>query len=774
LAYLDLLNRTIGAYDVVVANVTTEVNRFQNRITAPAAMGFNLFAELGKLRNGDYKTLVASLSTLENTDVLNDYLKEHVIIAASSKEITLQQKLEDLNLSRSISPSIVQKYLTRLNNFYVAMRPLPSDYSPIFEKFFMDPVSDAHLRLMDLRTPYRTMVYATVRGMVANTLKYKTAPQGKTFLDLLATLEIQMNRFALKNTVAARISEGRVAYFFVDMITTVLLSRWFKMDYQIDMNRFDLATLCECIILKLITPKRIWGDETITRIDNYIAVHLVMRLSTYNGSLSSSSAMNTNENILAKTLANMPEMAAFLVTTGKGDGWSGGGVTPSKKVIRAADDAPFFPYSFVGEPVYGGGPSEADPPFVQMDRFSAMVTYLTQGRAREGEKRTSAIQYRPVGIVDLSSLVKLLDNIAQRSWDMGEFARRTDEFVRSASWIPICGQTSDDDPDAQLSWVSNPVSYGETAGMNAATIATFVNDGIKTIIRSTVEVSPGDAVALPFSMEPATVAEFGSQIPNVFKGWSWFQKLHEITGNYAVGDRYLPRPYFNRSDRIKWALDASSNFLAPYLREALVDTKVFIMPMEGSSYRMKQFEFAADFIRDQEHLHGFVKSVVFNAKMAPPPSFAKLLTSCSPSGLPPHTVEDFIKSYEKDELTALTMDANMQSKELHFAIPTPVTFELATPANFGQIPFSVVNGVLTVSPLSQMYIWADDTLRSIRETNAFAFVRTPAFMTSSHPFRQVEPSDLLGLVSLVPKLKKLSFFGQSGDKNRQFTLELRV
>jgi hypothetical protein len=643
------------------------------------------------------------------------------------------------------------------------IKPFGPSYSPSRDRYFHEPVTNALAQMMDVRTPFRSYIYNVVEGSIREHLMIATRPAGNTFTEMLTTLGISLNQFSAKNVVATRISEGNATNFIVKMMTTLMLGRWFKLDYMIDMSHFDITTLVECFVLKLFTPKRLWSDATVTNIDNYIALHFFMKMAAYTGDLNASDVINSSQNHLARVLSNMSEFASFLVTTDVGGGWSGAGLTPDRQILRKAEDVPFFPNDLIFEPIYAVT-NEDDLP-TNMAMFVNFVGKLTTiGTSRTGRPSTT-IQAKSNTVTDIRPVVDLLDKISQMATSIGRYMFLLNEFARQFSFVPWCYQTSDRDPDYQMTWVTSDNDTPMYSGLTEKQYAIQINGSSRAVMRDSILVAAGDAVAVPFVTNLTAVNTWGSMIPTIWRGFSLFTSLHEFTGLHAVAMKYLPKPWYKSGDRLNWAIDHMTTFLKTALKLAFADMKVFIVANAGSHMMLRKFRCAEDYLQGAEHMHGLATRVYFNAMKASAvewPQFKYYTISAKQNGKD-ITAEDFITLYEQEKLTSITLDALDSGESLIFAVPVPLTWNIASKSSIASeaAVFNVESNGLNVSPVHQYVMWSDDRLRPLRETNEFAFVRPPAFTTDVVPFIPITPQQVMGLVKTVTVLKELKFFSIS-------------
>jgi hypothetical protein len=758
-AYLSLLRRIVTYYDGILAGVPSHVNRFNRRITETGSMGFNVFQEVERLLAGRYNALVERLDTLSNSDVEGSILYERVVLAALPREFELHSQLQKMQLSRRVDVYQVRDFLRHLNNIEVYLDVMPPNFRAEFDLLFMSPVSRTHERLMDLRTPYRQMSWNIVKDMVIKTITISTQPTGTTFLSLLNTLKIATNRFDSKTVIPAQITVGRTVEFYQNFLTCVLMSRWFQMSYYVDKSVFDSVTLLECIVLKLLTPKRIWSDATVADIDNYIALHLIMHLKNYRADVGRNDVVTNNANRLEDCLVGMDGLKPFLVTTRTGGGWSAGGVGPDHQLKRPAGAGPFYPNELMHESVYGRVAHDETQYYPQLLHFTDFVEQLVSGTASKDGTKSSLITSK-ISVDKFQPTLGLLDHLRTSATAINTMSYNIDEQLRQLSFIPIVAEKSDADEELLLSWLDFGAD-DTLATPNAGRTATQLNQS-RVIMRSDLIVKAGDALSLPIAVDVANMRSFQSVIPRVFEGWSFFKSLDDFTGNYRIAVDYLKAPFYKKSDRVRWAIDNMTTFLKGQLTMALEDTKMLIVPAGGSQFRVDQIKLAEMYLAGSERLHGFTRSVVYNGKLTNRfDGLFKLHTVVEdPDDARRITAEELLEIYERDGLTELTMNID---HPLVFTIPVPLTARLSTSLSGEGLPLITGSDGIGIRSVEQSYLWADDSLRAVRATNEFAFVRPPAFSSPDVPFDLIVDTTMLSWVQLAAVRKEVSFFSETSS-----------
>jgi hypothetical protein len=766
-AYLTLLSDVVNEYDGIIADVAKSVNALDKEVTAPTSLGFDIWAAVARLKPSDRNSLVERLNKVANESVTSTPLEaikfERVMAAADEREFELQRKLSQLNLKFEMTPGRVRDFLMHLNNEFVSVAPLPTDYSPIFNLFFHQPVSSSYGLLMDLVTPLRDAMIRTMSGWIRNTVQVKSAPASDVFTSVLNLLNVTLNVFDSRNSIASAIAEGRAATFIVNLLTAVSMSRWVRLRYVVELSDYNPTVLIECILLKLLTPKRVWSDESIAAIDNYIALHLVMRLAiTRNANVEVASFYSTTKNLLPETLVGAPELVPFLVTTSEGGGWSGAGLASTHSILRTQADEPFFPWPLVYESIYAIPATEQDRPFPQLINFIRMVDRLTSAVNAEG-RRTTVVQ-RNAGSVDISPVIRVLSHVSQLSSTLTAMARAIEFYMRQLSYVSICGQRRDSDGDVLMGWTQyaggKPMS-----GFQPSSIATAINDSKTVIQRTDVVLKRNDALPVPFMTRFGGFSTFGWLAPNIFQAWAIHNGFSELSNRYSIALRYIPKPA-TTSDRVRWAIATCTTPMAALFKVALEDTRIFVIPQTSNSVLLDKIRAADEFVTGRERLHGFVRMFTFNDVRSNEAQLEMFKWHNVGEGRAGVTISlDELRSMtESQSLVPYVHDAVRQSKSVIFDMPIPVSLTLATTGAIPEDsqPLAYMDGV-AVRPINVNAIWADDALQPVDRSNQFAFLKFPQFSVSELPFMLISPSDLLKLVRLATVRKTIRFFGGASN-----------
>lgn len=144
------------------------------------------------------------------------------------------------------------------------------------------------------------------------------------------TLSVSTTTYNFEQDIVKRVSKDAS----VELMTSVYLADLQRyscgLRYEIPKpEEFDFAILAECILMKLIFPRRLFLHGTIALIDNYIFAHMICRIKRWSGMAIPIGDEWEDVNFLSRWLDNafsVPvEFSLFLRTRDDGSGWLGAG-----------------------------------------------------------------------------------------------------------------------------------------------------------------------------------------------------------------------------------------------------------------------------------------------------------------------------------------------------------------------------------------------------------------------------------------------------------------
>ena len=587
------------------------------KYTDKSAMGYNILDLLDKLRNVDRKSVFRDVYSYDFDDKYSDRIT--CPVCGLKDEIQLQSRMSDLNVNFFLTDiTKYYKFCDNIANKFTGLanpRDVTINYNPKYDRFMFMPVNNMHYMIMDLSDSYRKAIYNHTRSVIVDHAKFSSYSDSDVFNQLLIGLGVIIGTFAtindLATTVVGHISVERI----IDMVTTVMLSRWYKFEVSFSMRTFSLLNLMECIVLKLLFPARLFDRITRIRITNYIVLHLVTQLSSCNVNALNLEDFNSDVDVCDRyfTTSNFSSVELqklrnsvlpFLRTGPRGEGFSGGGVASRYRQNVTADMADFHPsQSFIHESLFGRQLKDLDDTrnyYPQLQNFMAFKSYFSG---------SIGLKFSPS---DKKGFINMIDAIGKKFVEIQEYAIQLDEFVRIMSFNSLTRQASDDD-------VETDITLTDKEWIEANKNVKLAGTGYcNKIIPSYNRMAVASGLAQLFGIVWRGMATFPATDDFLWAGFNVHSTLEQIVEVYQVVNQtqYMKNIWYKKRQRMEFAMDWVGGPFVTLLRQAmLTDTHLYIIPelrsTAGGIY-LQKIAMIEKYIDNNSGLLGICHQPLFN------------------------------------------------------------------------------------------------------------------------------------------------------------------
>lgn len=771
-------------YDGIKLDIPWETDPIyeDRRRTKSGNIGFRLDTAIEMLKNRHREEVFRDTHAGSNYEVGNTGLRENVVVCGLHEEVQLQQLLSDINWNYGIIEiDMVVQWFKQLDNSKTWLAPIEDTVRPAFDKVWHVPVVASHYELMDLNREYREAVRKQIRAAIEKYMRLEKFSDFQTFRNLLELIQKRVNTFSETDSLPAKIISTRGELTLYEITTAILLGKWYKLEYKVDLTKFDMVTLLDCIVVKLITPKRIWSTEAITAIDNYIAYYLISKVKGFR--LSNLILINeilvTNINYLSllfehgglfgnqvDAIQDEAVLRAYLYTTDNGGGWSAAGFGPDFQIPNT--NLRFHRNEFIHESITGKLLDwDMFASYPQLIRFSQFSNLLSKWSA--GNK---FIYYQPKYRAVAEIIQALNNNFSQ----FQAFSVYYEELLRQMSYNCLTAQISDADDEIRLT-VSTDEEYQEfktQEGINREDQRRAINGGSDVVLPSFRELSPGAFISTVFSINWPSIELFPNTHEWIEMGWNWNAQLVDFLSSYAIAKRYLPKEMWSKKDRVEEAFKyAKSTVLTPILKEAMLGRiQTYIIPIEGSAYMLSKLDITENLLlNDNRAFFGEASTVLYNGKIITDQAneLNRVFKIHSVAERPISLNQaigyvKFVDLLQASRLYHITLDANLNNTTVIFKVPVPLDYGDPTRDDFGADVYDPFGEEIRVRRIKVLTRWEDSEKR--KETNEFALLRPPLWTTPDTPFMIITPEVLPQLLQEVVTLKRITIYDFSRFERR--------
>jgi len=762
--YFSLLDK----YDWIVMNVPDVMNDLEtSRRTDEAHMGFPIYSTVRTLDKQDFNLVWASVNAHinETRDILSRL--DSVVVAGLRGEMNLQNFFSELNFNSNIHDVLtVWRFFRELDNNKSVINPLPNNYQPHYDKFWLPVITTSHIELTDYNLPFRDYVFDHINSIVKTHTKLEFDSAQTIFTRLLETFQKSMTRMDSIDTVAANSVKFNPNAAFTKLVTTFLMARWYEVDYEsFDPTILNLHILTDCFFSPIWLKQCMISLPTQTQIHNAIALMFIRKFPGYKPIANEPPVRHTTTDLLLLELnrGSVPAglrdkmLDYFFGGLQPGEGWAGAGFS---HLYRIPNNTPQFHHgrfiyeSWFGRPLRVNN-QLANPQVVKFKAMTMAMLDETQKWARNKDRQ------------NLQTLCVFLDEQATRLMAQSESYDAVEEFCRVVSYSSLLNPISDKDiltnPLYQMPLIKPTVEDVTAIGESKAyDIMTELNMASR-VRRAKVEFRVGEITSLVLLTKFDTLSFWPNSHNIIIDGWSRTLAIQEFVDAYAIVRRELPSQLMKKAEKIDFAFTISKSPLNSILRQkiGMDGVRTMIVPITGCQRIFQKIDAIKNFVSDKKVFFGIVDEVYYR------PNFDKNnaqlkkffgLHSIAVAETPIHNYNyaQLVTAVQDDSLYRWVELAIDNRKPIIIKIPAPVVLTEPSPEVYKQEVYTLNDTKISISPLKVMTRWADDPHRWI--SKELWLLNPPLYSTPQLPFILFEPSQLPSLMMKLEFRKHYKYF----------------
>jgi hypothetical protein len=751
--------QAISKLDGIIIDVDKSENDVTHFVRTPhTSAGMNLREMVKRLSPTDANSIRFEVERGKNQTDEYDSRIETVVAAGMPSIIQAQVKLSAHTFNYIVNDSRnLYDFIAQLDN----NRAWLEAYSnlKLRDRFDVGKLlmpTQGYIEMLDTNQEFRAYILNVMRGTVIDHLKFKSAALNETFTKILMRLRVNTNRFSDLNMLAADIVSAKGENFLYSLVTCMTMSRVYQMRFEPNLEHFDMVTLIDCLMLKLIAPAKCLTYDSRLAINAYICRYLLANISGWNGARYPPERINDPSADYYSDLSNLAGVRTglcdqiwkaagpFMRLTQHGGGFAGAGLNPN---YRVANNYKYLLSSVRIEAMYGRPHdfSSTSENYPQMDNW---LMFINEMFNRPMRWRTDKYLF--------DGFMALVEEIGKTMNNLRTLAVSVSSVMNALSLSSLTAMRSDADGIlSQTLSEAKPYNvrrdFQRKMGTGRSMSTTF------PIVPTKIEVARGTTLSMVLSVMSAEIEFFPSMPDFVFEGFSIHNAIRNFTGNMAIVDRLVPHDYFPRSKRVRLAIDLMDPVAKGILEPSLiVAPEVYRYPVSGSEYLMGKLDIVSEALDQYMPLFGVTKRIYFNGPKNMSSKYdgfrrhhiAQVLHDT------PIEHEEFIELITSNKLADITRKLLKDNRPMAFGVPVPLTMALEERIHNYQEPFDFQKG-LVIKPFVQTFRFKDDKLDSLN--NSYALIYDPAWSSPDVPFLIINASILRGFVTSVKTLRDVVF-----------------
>jgi hypothetical protein len=406
-------------------------------------------------------------------------------------------------------------------------------------------------------------IYQILDRYVSQNTNVRVSPDPETTSRLMKVFTASSNRANMATGIQNRVMAVDGSKYLPDIISILQMSQYVQADIELSMTEMDPNVIIGLLLIRLITPRRLWSSRALARMDNYLCRHFLTMLPFYRGTVDPASFLSqtsqleellTNGNNWARV--DMAAFSGFLLNYSDSDD---PGVFPLQSVN--GDPVPttiknqfherrLFPRNELGLALTEHAEVIYDPStqYEQSRRFIAFMAVMTR---HAGERSRWQTEFTELA----SPIRRVLEDVRSRIMTVRRLMFEMGSVTRTLSTHTLCAY-GEPDHEREVVKMFSPIGF-----FNLVTRV------------STIEAQTSDEnMYLKSLAVHETLTQFGSALH--------FAKLF-------MGRRREGRKLFPSSEIIREALkmtdeSAVKRFMSKHFVERDVERIVMTMPASGN------------------------------------------------------------------------------------------------------------------------------------------------------------------------------------------------
>jgi hypothetical protein len=711
-------------------------------LTEISAMGVDMPALIPVVHETDRPKINEALKSIDTHKDKVNPLVDHVSVALTDEEWFVQRELSMINKNAGIMDlKTLTDYFELLNNSKNTLSQLDSAILPQYDKIWLEPVTHIYGLFMDTIMKFRQEISLVIRAQTMSFITFKDENQ-TSFSTLLKNLRVNTNQFSNTASLPISITSGDARDFYQKLLLVLNTNRWNYLTYSFNDQEFDIVTLVEMLVMKLLIPgralrfngiKELPEERIIRDIDNYIYKFYISNFKSVRPTRRYDPSVNMLQLVSPRELgANGAAIMAFLRTDDKGAGWASGGVNLSQQ----NPNPDLHPQATLWRSTYGQAADHDDTmdPFPQLQRFmdfSAALAGVQYSNHRD----------------ELEAVNTLMNFLASRSQLIQKYSQFHEVVSKLVGLNPLTATTPD---TTHLDRISDGILL---SGEKRRELEGY-NNMSPIVQRSANEIKKGSVLAAAFNVSFGLPQAFPTDHSVILQGFHIHGQLRLMENLYDLASRMIPKGVKTKSLRISYALDRMNGPVKTILERGLMETERFTIPIvDNTNLWDKVSVINRKLVSGNEHMWGWVTKMVYQGVLetnTPLVNASKLHTLMVPKAnnvfIPEKSLHDMV---QKETLGNFVRGAVASNASVTFQLPVPIAQGMFSSSQLNQNILDVqdADNKITISPLLVSYIFSDELVRT--SSNKFALVGSTQFGTNMVPFKLTTAAELAELVRQV-------------------------
>jgi hypothetical protein len=140
--------------------------------------------------------------------------------------------------------------------------------------------------LMDTNPSFRDLVYQYVNSHIVKGLAVSAISDRVAIAGLLKNMMATRNQLSHATEMPDEVNKADCIKTIHQMMTILQMTRWFEGGLRIAVNVGSVPMIIGMILIRALTPRRMWSESAILDMDNYLAYWFIAVMPFFKGSLS--------------------------------------------------------------------------------------------------------------------------------------------------------------------------------------------------------------------------------------------------------------------------------------------------------------------------------------------------------------------------------------------------------------------------------------------------------------------------------------------------------